>query len=297
MSASGAAVEMLIVPPMRDIGGFGVRRALPAPGRRSIGPFVFLDEMGPADFAPGAGMDVRPHPHIGLATLTYLLDGALFHRDSLRNDQEIAPGAVNLMVAGRGIVHSERAPRHFRMSGGRMAGLQFWLALPQAQAEIAPSFSHYDAGRIPVVAGDGFRARAVIGALDDVAAPVDNPFGPCALAEIALEAGGAYEIRRQYEERAVYLISGVIEIEGQVFADKSLIVLKPGADVALRARTDARVALVAGDPLDGPRFLWWNFVASSRERIVAAREDWIAGRFPGIEGDADFIPAPELKAL
>lgn len=297
MSASGAAIDMRIVPPMRDIGGFGVRRVLPAPGRRAIGPFVFLDEMGPADFAPGAGLDVRPHPHIGLATLTYLLDGALFHRDSLRSEQEITPGAVNLMVAGRGIVHSERSPRHFRANGGRMAGLQFWLALPQAKAEIAPSFSHYEAGRIPVVAGDGFRARVAIGALDDMTAPVDNLFGPCALAEITLEAGGVYEIRRRYEERAIYLISGAVEIEGQVFADKSLIVLKPGADVALRARTEARVALVAGDPLDGPRFLWWNFVASSRERIVAAREDWIAGRFPGIEGDADFIPAPELKAL
>ncbi|MBB4199578.1 hypothetical protein CCR94_08500 [Rhodoblastus sphagnicola] len=290
-------VEARIIPPLRDIGGFGVRRALPAPARRSIGPFVFLDEMGPADFAPGLGLDVRPHPHIGLATLTYLLDGALFHRDSLGNDQEITPGAVNLMVAGRGIVHSERSPQKFRATGGRMAGLQFWLALPQARAEIAPSFCHYDAGRLPLIAGDGFRARIVIGALEGVAAPVENLFGPCELAEITLESGAAYEIGRTYEERALYLISGAIEIEGEVFSDKSLIVLKPGADIALRAKTAARLALVAGDPLDGPRFLWWNFVSASHARIVEAREDWIAGRFPGIEGDADFIPAPELKAL
>jgi hypothetical protein len=297
MSRSGASIETLILPPLRDIGGFGVRRALPSARRRSIGPFVFLDEMGPADFPPGAGMDVRPHPHIGLATLTYLLDGALFHRDSLRNDQQITPGAVNLMVAGRGIVHSERSPQAFRASGGRMAGLQFWLALPQAQAEIAPRFSHTDAGQIPLVTGDGFRARIVIGALHGAEAPVENLCAPCALAEISLDPGAVYEVGRHHEERAVYLISGAIEIEGAVHSDKSLIVFKPGVDVALRAAGGARLALVAGDPLDGPRFLWWNFVASSRERIIAAREDWIAGRFPGIEGDADFIPAPELKAL
>jgi redox-sensitive bicupin YhaK (pirin superfamily) len=290
-------VEAVIVPPLRDIGGFGVRRALPAPGHRSIGPFVFFDEMGPADFVPGHGMDVRPHPHIGLATLTYLLDGALFHRDSLRNDQEITPGAVNLMVAGGGIVHSERSPLAFRASGGRMAGLQFWLALPQAQAERAPSFSHYDAGQIPLVAGEGFRARVAIGMFDGAAAPVENLFGPCALAEIALDAGAAWEVGADYEERALYLVSGAVEIEGTAFDEKSLIVLKPGARVAVRAKTASRLALVAGDPLAGPRYLWWNFVSASRERIVQAREDWIAGRFPGIEGDAEFIPAPELKAL
>ena len=290
-------VEARILPPLRDIGGFGVRRALPAPERRSIGPFVFFDEMGPADFSPGQGMDVRPHPHIGLATLTYLLDGALFHRDSLKNDQEITPGAVNLMVAGRGVVHSERSPQVFRASGGRMAGLQLWLALPQAEAERAPSFDHYDAGQIPLIAGDGFRGRVAIGAWDGATAPVDNLFGPCALADIALGAGAAYEVGAQYEERALYLVSGDLEIEGTPYSEKSLIVLKPGSRVAVRARSDARFALVAGDPLDGPRYLWWNFVAASRDRIVQAREDWISGRFLGIEGDAEFIPAPELKAL
>jgi redox-sensitive bicupin YhaK (pirin superfamily) len=293
----GGSVDMHIVPPLRDIGGFGVRRALPAPNRRSIGPFVFLDEMGPADFAPGTGMDVRPHPHIGLATLTYLLNGALFHRDSLKNDQEITPGAVNLMIAGRGIVHSERSPPAFRASGGVMAGLQFWLALPQAKAEMAPSFSHYDAGRIAELDDDGFRARIVIGKLHGIEASVANHFGPCALAEIAMDAGAVYDIAGHYEERALYLISGAIEIDGDVFADKGLVVLKPGVAVAVRAKTPARMALIAGDPLDAPRFVWWNFVSASRERIIAAREDWIAGRFLGIEGDAEFTPAPELKAL
>ncbi|MCW2286247.1 redox-sensitive bicupin YhaK (pirin superfamily) [Rhodoblastus acidophilus] len=292
-----ASVEAQIIPPLRDIGGFGVRRALPAPNRRSIGPFVFFDEMGPADFAAGQGMDVRPHPHIGLATLTYLLDGALFHRDSLRNDQEITPGAVNLMVAGRGIVHSERSPQKFRTAGGRMAGLQFWLALSQAEAEREPRFDHFDAGQIPAIAGDGFRGRVAIGRWDGVTAPVHNHFGPCALADIALDAGAVYEIGADYEERALYLISGVLEIDGKGFAEKCLIVLKPGENVVVRAKTAARIALVAGDPMDGPRYLWWNFVSASRERIVQAREDWIAGRFLGIEGDAEFIPAPELKAL
>jgi redox-sensitive bicupin YhaK (pirin superfamily) len=295
MSVAGASVEAQIIPPIRDIGGFGVRRALPAPRRRSIGPFVFLDEMGPAEFAPGRGIDVRPHPHIGLATLTYLLDGALFHRDSLKNDQEITPGAVNLMVAGRGIVHSERSPASFRARGGLMAGLQFWLALPQAQAEIAPSFDHCEAGALPALQGDGYGLRLAIGALDGASAPTRN-FAPCALAELALAAGGVYEFRRDYEERALYLISGEVEIDGALFSQKSLIVLKPGSDVALRAKTAARLALVAGEPLDGPRFLWWNFVSARRERIVQAREDWIAGRFPGIEGDAEFIPAPDLPA-
>ncbi|MCW2274306.1 hypothetical protein GJ654_09560 [Rhodoblastus acidophilus] len=292
-----ASVEAQIIPPLRDIGGFGVRRALPAPNRRSIGPFVFFDEMGPADFVPGQGMDVRPHPHIGLATLTYLLDGALFHRDSLKNDQEITPGAVNLMVAGRGVVHSERSPQDFRAAGGRMAGLQFWLALPQAEAERAPSFDHFDTGQIPLISGEGFRGRVAIGRWDGATAPVHNHFGPCALADIALDAGAVYEIGADYEERALYLISGVLEIDGKGFAEKSLIVLKPGEKAVVRAKTDSRVALVAGDPMDGPRYLWWNFVSARRERIVQAREDWIAGRFLGIEGDAEFIPAPELKAL
>ncbi len=297
MSAPGPSVEMRIVPPMRDLGGFGVRRALPAPNLRSVGPFVFLDEMGPATFAAGEGIDVRPHPHIGLATLTYLLDGALFHRDSLGHAQEIAPGAVNLMVAGRGVVHSERSPVPFRASGGLMHGLQFWLALPQAQAEIAPSFDHYEAAALPEIAGPGWRSRVAIGALDGASAPTRNVFAPCALADLSLDAGASYEFGGDYEERALYLISGEIDIDGARHAGNSLIVLKPGVDVALRAATPARLALIGGDPLDGPRFLWWNFVSASRERIVAAREDWIAGKFPGIEGDAEFIPAPELKAL
>ena len=241
---------------------------------------------------------MRPHPHIGLATLTYLLDGALFHRDSLKNDQEITPGAVNLMVAGRGVVHSERSPQVFRASGGRMAGLQLWLALPQADAERRAEFRP-----LRRRANSPDRRRRFsrpgrhrgLGRRDGAGRKSFRPLRP--RRHLACRNGAAYEVDAQYEERALYLVSGDLEIEGTPYSEKSLIVLKPGSRVAVRARSDARFALVAGDPLDGPRYLWWNFVAASRDRIVQAREDWISGRFLGIEGDAEFIPAPELKAL
>ena len=290
------SIDVVVVPQARDIGGFGVRRALPAARKRMVGPFVFLDEMGPADFAPGAGIDVRPHPHIGLATLTYLLDGALFHRDSLGSAQQITPGAVNLMVAGRGISHSERSPQDFRAAGGRMAGLQCWLALPLAHEETEPSFEHFPRENLPLLAGDGFTLRLAIGSLHGLRAPVKS-FSPCFFADIALSAGATYVFDAEHEERAFYLVSGEIEIEGAIFAAGRLVVLRPGAEVALRARTPSRLAGLGGEALEGPRFIWWNFVSSRRERIIAARADWESGKFSAIEGETEFIPAPDLKAL
>jgi redox-sensitive bicupin YhaK (pirin superfamily) len=291
-----ASIEAVVIPQARDTGGFDVRRALPSAGRRMVGPFVFLDEMGPADFAPGTGMDVRPHPHIGLATLTYLLDGALFHRDSLGHAQEISPGAVNLMVAGRGIVHSERSPPDFRAAGGKMRGLQLWLGLPKKFEQTDPGFEHHGCETLPTLEGDGLRLRLALGGLHGLSAP-PRTFSTCFFADIVLDAGAAYEFDADHEERAFYLVEGEIEIDGTVFPAGELVVIRPGARVALRARTPSRFAALGGEAMDGPRFLWWNFVSSSRERIFAARAAWEAGHFPSIEGDPEFIPAPELKAL
>ena len=293
---SPACVETIVIPQAKDIGGFGVRRALPSARKRMVGPFVFLDHMGPADFAPGIGMDVRPHPHIGLATLTYLLEGALFHRDSLGSAQEIAPGAVNLMVAGRGIVHSERSPQTFRASGGRMAGLQFWVGLPKKFEETEPGFEHHERAALPELAGEGWRLRLAIGTLHGLRAPVKT-FSTCFFADVELDKGAVYELCGGHDERAFYLVSGEIEIEGVSFPAGQLVVIRPGARAALRATQPSRLAALGGDSMDGPRFVWWNFVSSDRERIAAARADWEAGRFPSVAGDSEFIPAPELKAL
>jgi redox-sensitive bicupin YhaK (pirin superfamily) len=293
---SPPSVDLVIAPSAHDLGGFGVRRALPAPQKRMVGPFVFLDEMGPADFPAGAGIDVRPHPHIGLATLTYLLEGEIFHRDSLGYAQNIAPGAVNLMVAGRGIVHSERSPLSFRATGGRLSGLQSWLALPLDAEETEPSFEHTERDALPNLDGDGFSLRLAIGALHGLRAPVKS-FSPCFFADVELSPGGTYVLAPEHEERAFYLVSGEVEIDGVTFEPGRLIVLRPGAEAAARAEKAARLVAVGGDRLEGPRFVWWNLVSSSRERILAARADWIAGKFKSIEGDPEFIPAPELKAL
>ncbi|MDI9848418.1 pirin family protein [Rhodoblastus sp. 17X3] len=293
---ASASVETIVVPVAKDLGGFGVRRVLPSAKRRMVGPFVFLDRMGPADFAPGTGIDVRPHPHIGLATLTYLLDGEMFHRDSLGSSQQISPGAVNLMVAGRGIVHSERSPQDFRASGGRMDGLQFWVGLPKKFEETEPSFEHHERDALPEIGGEGWRLRLAIGTLHGHSAPVKT-FSTCFFADIQLDQGAVYEFCGGHDERAFYIVSGQVEIDGATFAADQLVVIRPGARAAVRASEPSRFAALGGDAMDGPRFLWWNFVSSDRERILAARADWVAGKFKMLEGDPEFTPAPELKAL
>lgn len=286
-----SAVEAVIVPRTRDLGGFEVRRALPSTQRRLVGPFVFFDEMGPAVLAPGRGVDVRPHPHVGLATVTYLFDGELLHRDSLGTVQVIRPGAVNWMTAGRGIVHSERTPAEARAAGGPLSGIQTWVALPARDEETAPAFAHTPAGALPVVEGEGVRARIIAGALFGARSPV-RVFSETIYADVALEDGARVQVP-EAEERAVYVARGAIELGGARHEAGRLLVLRPRGAVLLAARGPARLLVLGGATLDGPRHVWWNFVSTSAERIAQAAADWAARRFDEVPGETDFIPLPD----
>ena len=285
------AIEAIIAPRPRDLGGFTVARVLPAAERRMVGPFVFLDEMGPADFAPGSGIDVRPHPHIGLATVTYLFRGEILHRDSLGSVQPIRPGEINWMTAGRGITHSERTPPAIRADGGTLAGMQSWVALPKDDEETAPSFAHHGAAALPVVDGEGRRVRVLIGTIYGARSPV-RTFSETLYADVSLTSGATLQVPAEPEERALYLVDGTVEIAGEAVAPGRLLVLRPAAEIAVTARSAARLMLLGGAKLDGPRHLWWNFVSSSRERIEQAKADWRDGRFPPVPGDGEFIPLP-----
>jgi redox-sensitive bicupin YhaK (pirin superfamily) len=291
---SDLAVETVIVPRERDLGdGFTVRRALPSAQCRAVGPFVFFDQMGPAVFAKGAGLDVRPHPHIGLATVTYLFAGEILHRDSLGTVQAIRPGEVNWMTAGRGIVHSERTPPEARMrERSSLFGVQTWVALPKAQEETAPAFAHHRAEELPIIEEGGKRLRLIAGTLDGAHAPVEV-FSAMFYADAALMPGAQLDLSTEHQERAVYVAEGCIDIAGASFDAGRLVVLRPGAAVVLAAAGASRLLLFGGAPLDGPRQLWWNFVSSSPERIEAAKADWHAGHFPPVPGDSEFIPLPE----
>jgi redox-sensitive bicupin YhaK (pirin superfamily) len=274
----------------RDLGGFSVARVLPAPQRRSLGPFVFFDEMGPADFAPGQGIDVRPHPHIGLATVTYLFAGGLGHRDSLGTVIDIAPGAVNWMTAGRGIVHSERTPPALRAAGHHMHGIQSWVALPVAHAEDAPAFVHHPADTLPVIDLPGGRATVIAGSMFGVTSPVQFPH-PIIYAEVRLDAGARVDLPAAWGERGVYPVSGGGMIDGAALAAGSLAVL--GADDAvLVAETPLHAMILGGAPFPEPRHIEWNFVSHSLDRIETAKADWQAGRFPQVPGETEFIPLP-----
>jgi Pirin-related protein len=276
----------------RDLGGFSVRRVLPAARRRTVGPFIFFDHLGPADFAPGSGMDVRPHPHIGLATVTYLLEGRIVHRDSLGNVQAIEPGAVNWMTAGRGIVHSERTADEDRVRGLRMHGLQFWVWLPRAQEECAPAFHHYPAASLPQAVVDGVQLRLIAGTAIGLQSPVQT-LAQTLYVDARLPAGGTLQVPAESVERALYPVDAPIEVDGRLFEPGRLLVLAPGRAVRVHAERAATVMLLGGEPLDGERQLWWNFVSSSPERIEQARADWAAGRFPAVPGEHEFIPLPE----
>ncbi len=288
------AIEQVIVPRARDLGGFSVRRALPAAGRQMIGPFIFFDQMGPAEFLIGQGIDVRPHPHIGLATVTYLFDGEIVHRDSLGTDMAIRPGALNLMTAGRGIVHSERTAPEERRSGPKLFGIQAWAALPNAHEEVAPAFVHHAESELPRVAGEGKRVRVIMGALYGARSPASFPH-ECFYAEAVLAPGAILPLDPDYDERAIYIVAGRIDIAGETFEAGRLIVFKPGDRISVLAVDQSRLMLVGGEPMDGPRHIWWNFVSSSKDRIDAAKADWKAGRFEPVPGDAtEFIPLPEV---
>ncbi len=292
-AASVDAIETVIVPRAVDLGEMTVRRALPSTKGQMIGPFIFFDQMGPAEFLTDEGIDVRPHPHINLATLTYLFEGEIRHRDSLGTDLAITPGAVNWMRAGKGIVHSERTSDERRAKGQRLFGLQTWLALPEAVEESAPDFTHFSEDALPRIAAEGIDMRLIAGQAHGASSPL-NAMSDALYADIALEAGGVFPVEGTYVERALYTISGEIEVDRCAFGPGQLIVLRPGEAIDVRATQAARFMLFGGEPMDGPRHIWWNFVSSRRERIEQAQEEWRRGRFETVPGDeAEFIPLPE----
>ncbi len=292
----GGAIETVVVPRTSDLGDhFEVRRALPSREKRMVGPFVFLDQMGPHVFAPGRGLDVRPHPHIGLATVTYLFEGEIFHRDSLGTAQAIRPGEVNWMTAGSGIVHSERSAPERREHGQTLAGLQCWVALPRRHEESAPGFVHVDADGLPLVEGDGVRARVIAGSFAGRSSPVPA-LSPLFYVDVQLDAHATIVVPADYHERAAYVVSGRVQVgqEGAYEAGQ-LLVLKPGRTVDLAAGAQpVRLMLLGGEPMDGPRAILWNFVSSSKDRLEQAAEDWRAQRFAPVPGEHEFIPLPEV---
>ncbi|HEY3154025.1 MAG TPA: pirin family protein [Candidatus Binatia bacterium] len=286
------ALETIVVPRPRDIGGFEVRRVLPSAERRNVGPFVFFDQMGPADLAPGSGIDVRPHPHIGLATVTYLFEGTIVHRDSLGSVQSIEPGAVNWMTAGRGIAHSERSDNELRKARQRLYGIQIWVALPKQFEETTPDFTHYGADLLPQLKGEGKTVRVIAGSLFGRISPVKT-LSKLFYADAVLDSEASLVLTNEYEERGIYLLEGNVEIHGQLFEPGRLLVFSGGDEIAIRAVSAARFVVFGGEPLDSPRHVWWNFVSSSRERIEQAKADWKGGRFAPVPGDSEFIPLPE----
>jgi redox-sensitive bicupin YhaK (pirin superfamily) len=289
------SIERIIQPRVVDLGGFTVRRSLPAAGVQAVGPWVFFDHMGPAAFAPGRGVDVIPHPHINLATVTYLFEGEIVHRDSIGSVQTITPGAVNLMVAGRGIVHSERTGPELRDAGHRMNGLQLWFALPEEVEETEPAFYHYPAGDLPhrTIAGAGL--RVMIGSAFGLRSPVKT-FSPTLYAEADLPRGCVLSLPAEVQQRGVYLVSGALGLRDIELGERSMVVFEPGADVRLTALQDSRIALIGGTPL-GKRYMWWNFVSSRKERIEQAKSDWRDGRYRMVPGETEFYPLPQRDAF
>ncbi|RLQ88051.1 pirin family protein [Notoacmeibacter ruber] len=287
------AIETLIVPRAVDLGGMEVRRALPSTKRQMVGPFIFFDQMGPAEFLTDQGIDVRPHPHINLATVTYLFDGEIRHRDSLGTDIAIQPGAVNWMMAGRGIVHSERTSEDRRQNGQKLFGIQTWVALPEDAEERDPAFKHHGVSDLPIISDHGVEARLIAGEWMGASSPLQTA-SETLYADVQLQSGRSAPIDANFEERALYTIGGNIEIAGQSFGPNQLLVLRPGDPITVKATEDARFMLFGGSPMGGPRYIWWNFVSSRAERIAQAKEEWRQGRFTTVPGDEDdFIPLPE----
>jgi redox-sensitive bicupin YhaK (pirin superfamily) len=291
MLAENPMIETRIAPRPRELGdGFQVRRALPDAARRSVGPFVFFDQMGPTDIAPGRGLDVRPHPHIGLATVTYLFEGEILHRDSLGTVQTIRPGQVNWMTAGRGIVHSERTPEEVRAPGSRLFGVQTWIALPLEAEECEPAFSHH--ANLPLIEDSGVSLRLILGDLLGLASPVPI-HSPTFYADVSLEAMRQFVVPARHEERGLFVVEGALELGEETLAAGELAVLATGVEVPLHAKAPARFMLFGGAPPEGPRYIWWNFVSSRKERIEQAAADWQRGRFPTVPGETESIPLPE----
>lgn len=285
-----SVIDLMIETRARDLGDFTVRRALPDRRRQRVGPFIFFDHMGPAEFEPGTGVNVRAHPHIGLATITYLFEGEMLHRDSLGYVQPIRPGAVNWMTAGRGIVHSEKVTEEVLASGQRLHGLQTWVALPAGAEEVEPSFEHYPAEDIPAVSVDGVQIYVVLGSAFGVSSPVSTR-SETLYVEAVLEPGQSVAIP-EAEELAVYVVEGSVAINREIVEAGVLAVLHDGARGTVTAESAARVMFAGGDTLEGERFIWWNFVSSSRERIEQAKKDWREQSFDSVPGETDFVPLP-----
>ncbi len=293
-SSDASLIEQVIVPRPRDLGGFSVRRALPSAKRRMVGPFIFLDQMGPADFRVGQGIDVRPHPHIGIATVTYLFDGEFQHRDSLGTDQMIYPGEVNWMIAGRGITHSERTSQETRQGSSRLFGIQTWVALPAAHEETAPAFEHHGKEALPFLESAGKRLRLILGTAYGAKAPVKT-FSQIFYADAELDAGATLVLPEEHEERGLYIVEGAVAVGGALHEAGRLLVFETGRSVTVAAGpAGARLMLLGGERLPEKRYIWWNFVSTSEARIASAREDWRQGRFalPPTD-DQEFTPLPE----
>lgn len=291
-------IETIIIPRARDLGGFEVRRALPAPQRQMVGPFIFFDQAGPAEFVTGQGIDVRPHPHIGLATVTYLYEGEFQHRDSLGTNQMIYPGEVNWMIAGNGVTHSERTSEETRQGASKLFGIQTWVALPESHEEIEAGFEHHGKDALPFLESDGKQLRLIIGRAYGEQAPTKT-FSDMFYADAALEAGALLPLPEDHEDRGIYVVEGSIEISGETYDAGRMMIFRPGDPITVKAGGEgARLILLGGETLNGSRYIWWNFVASSKEKIHAAKEawrkgDWESGRFQLPPGDEDeFIPLP-----
>ncbi len=287
------AIENLIIPRTSDIGGFQVRRALPTSRRRLVGPFIFFDRMGPALLRADEALDVKPHPHIGLSTVTYLFDGEIKHRDSLGTELVIRPGDINLMTAGRGIVHSERTPENLRGHPMSVSGLQTWLALPDDKEEIDPAFAHTAKESMPLIEADGATGRVVIGSFEGLGSPVST-FSDTLYVDLRLEPGRRFPFAAAHEERAIYILSGELVVSGDRFAADQLLVFRPGDNITLEAgEMGCHLMLFGGAALNSKRYIWWNFVSSSKERIETAKEEWRTGRFDIVPGDEEeFVPLP-----
>ncbi len=286
------AIETMVLASAKDLGGFEVRRALPTAKRRMVGPFIFFDHMGPAIMTPEKMMDVRPHPHIGLATVTYLFDGKIRHRDSLGTEMVIAPGDVNLMTAGRGIVHSERTPEDLRSDPMAISGLQTWIALPEKVEEMEPAFANVASTQLPKFSDSNMAMRVIMGSFAGMTSPVPT-YSQTVYVDVRLNAAQRLQLPASIEERAIYILSGEVEVSGDRFARHQLLVFKPGDEIVLTAAIDAHFVLLGGDSIGSKRYIWWNFVSSSQEKIELAKEEWRTGRFDMVPGDdQEFIPLP-----
>ncbi len=290
--SSNPLLDSIIIPKLRDLGDFTVRRALPSVERRSVGPFVFFDQFGPTVLQAGHALDVRPHPHIGLSTLTWLFAGEIQHKDSLGNDMTIRPGEVNWMTAGRGIVHSERSPASQRHGNAPLGGTQVWLALPIEKEEMAPAFYHYSAAEIPKLTDTGITLTLIAGSAFGLTSPVHTE-SDTFYVDLVLQQGHELAVPVHIEERAIYVIEGSMHIAGEDFDAGTMIVLKPGFEMTIHAKSNSHCVILGGAPLPGQRHLYWNFVSSRKERIEQAKDDWRNARFDKVEGDDEFIPLPD----